>query len=207
MIISYFGNHYVKIQQGDTVLSINPPSKESTRKEKTPRFGASIVLSSLHHPDYFGVDQNIYGDQTPLVIDGPGDYESREILIKGVGTKTTIDKKEYINTTYSIILEGVCIGVLGPLSETLKASERGRLENPEILFVSLRENTLSPQELYKLAISFEPNIIIPVDYTPATLSTFLKEAGNQKPDTVEKLTLKKKDIYEKQGEVILLNQE
>ncbi len=207
MIITYYGNHYLKVSQGDTVLSINPPSKDSKRKEKTPRFGASIVLCSNHHVDYAGLDQNNYGDQVPLVIDGPGDYESKEILIKGIGTKTVIENKEYINTTYSLLVEGVSICVLGPLSETLKASEKGQIGSTEILFVSLREDTLSPQELHKLAVSFEPNIIIPVDYTEKTLSVFLKEAGNTAPETVDKLTLKKKDIYSKQAEIILINQE
>ena len=73
--------------------------------------------------------------------------------------------------------------------------------------MSLREDTLSPQELHKLAVSFEPNIIIPVDYTEKTLAVFLKEAGNTAPETVEKLTLKKKDIYSKQAEIILISPE
>jgi hypothetical protein len=207
MIISYYGNHYIKIQQGDIVMSVNPTSRDSDRKEKIPRFGASIVLSSVNHKDYNGYEQNFYGEQTPLIIDGPGDYESNEILIKGFGTKTILDKKEYINTTYSVLLDGVSLCFLGPLSENLKSTDKGKIESAEILFVSLREDILSPQELYKLAVSFEPNIIIPVDYTEKTLNIFLKEAGNTKPETFEKLTLKKKDIYEKQGEVILIKQE
>lgn len=207
MIISYYGNHYLKISQGDTVLSVNPPSKDSKRKEKTPRFGAAIVLSSNHHPDYSGSEQNSYGDQSPLVIDGPGDYESKEILIKGFGTKTILDKKEYINTTYSVVMEGISMCILGPLGETFKAEQKGQIGSTEILFVSLREDTLTPAELYKLSVSFEPNIIIPVDYTDKTLAVFLKEAGNTKPETVDKLTLKKKDIYARQGEIILITQE
>ncbi len=207
MIITYYGNHYLKISQGDTVLSVNPPSKDSSRKEKIPKFGSSIVICSNHHPDYSGSEQNTYGDQVPLLIDGPGDYESKEVLIKGFATKTTLDKKVYINTTYLIIIEGIHVCVLGPLSDPFKAQEKGQIGSVEILFVSLREDTLSPSELYKLAVSFEANIIIPVDYTEKTLNTFLKEAGNTKPEMIDKLSLKKKDIYSKQGEIILISQE
>lgn len=207
MIITYYGNHYLKISQGDTVLSINPPSKDSKRVDKISRFGSAIVLCSNHHPEYFGPEQNTYGDQIPLLIDGPGDYESKEILIKGFAVQTSIDTKDYFNTIYSVVIEGVSICILGPLSEPLKATDKGRIDSPEILFVSLREATLSPTELYKLAVSFEPNIIIPVDYTEKTLSIFLKEAGETKPETVDKLTLKKKDIYSRQGNIVLINKE
>ncbi len=205
MIISYYGGHYLKISQGDTVLSVNPPSKSS--KQKVPRFGASLVLCSNHYPDYYSTEQNTYGEQVPLIIEGPGDYESKEILIKGIATKTTLDKKEYINTVYSLLMEGVNICILGPLGESLKASDKGRIDSPEILFISLREDTLSPSELYKLAVSFEANIIIPVDYSEKTLTAFLKEAGNMSPEKVDKLTLKKKDIFGKQTEIILINEE
>lgn len=206
MIISYFGNHYIKIQQGDTILSINPVSKDAKGSSKSARFGAQIVLSTTNHPNYNGFDQNAYGDMTPLVINGPGDYESKDIFIKGVGTKTVIDKKEYINTSYSVLLEGITLGILGPLSENLKAGDRDGLDSPEILFVSLREDGLTPAESYKLAISFEPNIIIPVEYTDKTLATFLKEAGNQNPEKVDKLTLKKKDILSKLSDIIVIQE-
>lgn len=186
------------------MLAINPPAKGSMAK--IPRFGAAIVLVSNHHSDYYSTEQNSYGDQVPLVIDGPGDYESKEILIKGIPTRTMLEGKEYINTVYSILLEGVTICILGPLGEMLKASDKGQIESPEILFVSLREGGLTPAELYKLAVSFEANIIIPVDYTQKNLDIFLKEAGNTKPETVDKLTLKKKDIFGKQTEVILITE-
>jgi hypothetical protein len=146
----------------------------------------------------------MYNDNNLLVINGPGDYESKEIFIKGVGTKTTIDKKQYINTSYSILMDGIMMTVLGPLTENLKVSDRDGLGSSEILFVSLREEGLSPAELYKLAISFEPNIIIPTDYTDKTLQAFLGEAGNKNPERVDKLTLKKKDIMSKLSEVVVI---
>lgn len=205
MIISYFGNHYLKIQQGDTILSINPVSKESKENSKPTRFGAQIVISTTNHPSYNGFEQNEYAGVVPLVINGPGDYESKEIFIKGVGTKTVIDSKEYVNTSYSINLEGTTLGVLGPLSETLKAADRDGLDSPEILFVSLREKGLSPGEAYKLALSFEPNIIIPVDYTEDTLKAFLKESGNTSPERVDKLTIKKKDILNRLSDIIVID--
>ena len=52
--------------------------------------------------------------------------------------------------------------------------------------------------------SLEPKMIIPMDYDASSLKAFLKELGEEKADTVEKLTLKKKDLDNKEGEVVVL---
>ena len=56
----------------------------------------------------------------------------------------------------------------------------------------------------KLASSLEPKLIIPMDYDDASLKAFLKEIGEEKADVVDKLTLKRKDLDTKEGEVIVL---
>jgi hypothetical protein len=56
----------------------------------------------------------------------------------------------------------------------------------------------------KLASSLEPKLIIPMDYDDKTLKVFLKEIGEEKAEVVEKLTLKRKDLDNKEGEVLIL---
>ena len=56
----------------------------------------------------------------------------------------------------------------------------------------------------KLTSSLEPKLIIPMDYNESTLKAFLKELGEEKAEVVDKLTLKKKDLDNKEGEVIVL---
>jgi hypothetical protein len=43
-----------------------------------------------------------------------------------------------------------------------------------------------------------------MDYDDASLKAFLKELGEEKAEVVDKLTLKKKDLDTKEGEVIVL---
>ncbi len=43
-----------------------------------------------------------------------------------------------------------------------------------------------------------------MDFDATSLKAFLKEMGQEKAETVEKLTLKRKDLDGKEGEVIVL---
>ena len=52
MIITNQGHYFLKIQQGDTVVAVNPISKDSSKK--STKFGADISISSLNHEDLNG---------------------------------------------------------------------------------------------------------------------------------------------------------
>jgi hypothetical protein len=57
-------------------------------------------------------------------------------------------------------------------------------------------------------VQFSPKLIIPTHYgevgISGALKTFLKEAGEEGVKAVDKLTLKKKDLEGKEGEVVVL---
>ena len=75
----------------------------------------------------------------------------------------------------------------------------------DILFVPIGGNgVLSPADAHKLSLSFSPGLIVPMQYDAATLKQFLKEAGQEGVAPQEKLTVKKKDMEGKEGEVAVL---
>jgi len=83
------------------------------------------------------------------------------------------------------------------------------LDDIDVLFVSTGGNgVLSAVDANKLAVALEPRLVIPMHYAgladTAALKQFLKEAGEEKITPQEKLTLKKKDLEGKEGEVIVL---
>ncbi len=207
MIITYLGGEFVKVQFGDTTLAFNPISKDSTLKPS--RFGADIVFISAHHPDFNGIDQVTHGDKKPFVVSGPGEYEVKEVFIKGLPSETNHGGKQMINTIYTVSLENMNICFLGAINTTeLKNETIEELDEIDILFVPIGgDGVLEPAKAYKLAVSLEPKIIIPIHYdgdSDAHLKTFLKEAGeNPKPEA--KLTLKKKDLDGKEGDVVVLD--
>ncbi len=205
MIITYLGKQFFKIQQGDFTVAVNPISKDSKTGIKPARFGAELVLSTTNHPDYNGVETVTYGDREPVEITGPGDYEVKDMFIRGILTRTTLDTRPYINTVYSMNIEGITVAILGALTKPLEAGEREGIQNPDILFVPVGEPLFPPATAYKVAVSLEPKIIIPMDYDDASLKAFLKEAGVTKVDPLDKLVIKKKDLQDKQGDVIVLS--
>ncbi len=211
MIITYLGGEFVKVQFGDTVLAFNPPSKES--KLKASRFGADVALISLNHADFNGVETVSHGERKPFVVSGPGEYEIKDIAVRGFATETTIDGEKKINTVYTVDLEGMKLCFLGALSSAeLPPELTEELDEVDVLFVPIGgEGVLAASMANKLAVSIEPHLVIPIHFEGLgdknALKQFLKEAGEEKTAPQDKLTLKKKDLEGKEGEVIVLKTE
>lgn len=207
MIITYLGKQFFKIGQGGLTVAFNPISKDSKYSAKISKFGSDIALSTINHPDYNGFDMVSHGDTVPLEINGPGDYEIKDIFIKGIMTETELSGNKYINTIYTLSIDNISLCFLGAVSnEKFNTSLRGEIESPDILFIPVgNNNLLNPSEAYKLAVSLEPKIIIPMDYDDATLKAFLKEAGQENTKAVEKLTIKAKDLIGLEGSIVVLS--
>lgn len=205
MIITYFGKQFFKIGQGEMVLAFNPVSKAS-KSGISAHFGADIALVTTNHPDYNGVEQLTHGDRAPFIISGPGDYEVKEIFIKGVMSNGELEDKKYINTIYSLNVDGIDLVFLGALSDPeLSKEAREAIGEPDIIFVPIGgRGLLDVKQSAKLVSSFEPKMVIPMDYSEVSLKAFLKEMGEEKPEVLEKLTLKRKDLEGKESAVVVL---
>ncbi len=207
MIITYFGKQFFKIQKGAITIAINPINKDSKSGVKVSRFGSDIALSTINHPDYNGFDMVSHGEVFPFEISGPGDYEIKDIFIKGIMSETILDKKKYINTIYSFSLEDISICFLGLASkDQLNPKVLENIDTPDILFISIGdEELMSVSDAHKLAIKLEAKIIIPMDYDEKFLKTFLKEGDQEKVKATDKLTIKKKDIVGRESEIVVLS--
>lgn len=206
MIITKSGTHFIKLQAGDTIVAINPVSKES--KEKGGKFGADMAFVSIDHEDMNGVESVTFGDKKPFAVVGPGEYEIKGVFAKGFassskyGLKGKEEKK--LNTVYFISMDNISFCFLGAISdEKLSQEAMEAVEEIDILFLPVSEGTLSPSSAYKLAVSLEPKMIIPLG-SESEVKAFVKESGAPKGEVLEKLTLKKKDLEGKEGEVVLL---
>ncbi len=205
MVISYFGGECFKITQGELTLAFNLPSKES--KQKSVKFGSDVLFISAHHPDFAGIENASFGEREPFVIEGPGEYEVKDVAVRGFASETTYGGKAGVNTIYSIILEGMNLCFLGALSNPLlPPAAKQELDDIDILFLPVGgAGVLDHAEAYKLAVQLEPKAIIPMHYSPESLKLFLKEAGAEKVEAADKLTLKKKDLDGKEGEILVLS--
>ena len=205
MIITHHGKEFFKLQTGDMVLALNPISKDS--KFKTNGFGANIALVSVNHEDYNGAELVDYAGKTPFVIKGPGEYEISDIMFQGFATKGYDDK---INSIYYFEFDGMKILYLGAMYQPeISIEARQAIGDVDVLFVPIGgKSVLDAAAAHKLAVSFGPKVIIPMDFgsdqEKDALKDFLKESGSEKVAPVDKLTIKSKDIAGKEQEVIVI---
>jgi L-ascorbate metabolism protein UlaG (beta-lactamase superfamily) len=210
MIISYHGAQCFKVSFGDTTLAFDPISRASTLKGA--KFGADIAFISLNHPDMNGHEQATLGDREPVVISGPGEYEISGIFARGIASVSTYGGVERINTIYMLTFEGMKLCFMGAHGQPdLPQEVKSLSDDIDILFLPIGGNgVLTPAEAHKLAVKLEPKIIIPMHFgdigEKGALAEFLKEEGSENTKPLDKLTLKKKDLDGKQGEVIVLSQ-
>lgn len=206
MIITYHGKGHVKLVTGDTTISIAPVSKKSKRRQT--KYGADIALLPIAHEDYNGFENVTLGSKEPFVVKGAGEYEVKNIFINSFSSKVNREKSDFMATSFVFNFDGMRVAYIGQIKDLLPPEHKEIIDEVDVLFVPVGGDdlNLNPYDAYKLAVGLEPYIIIPVDYDEKTLPIFLKESGSEKLSSVEKLTIKKKDILDKKGEVILLEE-
>ncbi|MFM2414864.1 MAG: hypothetical protein RI911_557 [Candidatus Parcubacteria bacterium] len=208
MIISHHGGEFVKISFGDTTIAFNPPSKDSDIKAS--RFGCDIAYVTLNHPDMDGASELGRGDKQPFIISGPGEYEVGGIFSIGIPTKSQYGGEDMINTVYTLQFEGMNIVYAGALSEPKLESEAlEQIDSVDILFVPIGgDGVLDAAGAQKLAVALEAKVVIPIHWSGIgekdSLKRFLKEAGADDVQEIDKYTIKKKDIVTLSGQVVVL---
>ncbi|MDD2753176.1 MAG: MBL fold metallo-hydrolase [Candidatus Portnoybacteria bacterium] len=210
MVITWYGQSCFKIQSGETVLFTDPFAKEIGLTP--PRGQANIVTISHNHFDHNN-SEAINGGS--LVIDEPGEYESKGVDIKGILSfhDDKEGKERGTNTIYIIDMEGMKICHLGDLGQAkLTAEQVEKIDGVDILMIPVGGTyTIDEEMAAEIINQIEPRIVIPMHYKIPGLTSkiegvdaFLKEMGVAKKETVDKLTLKKKDLPEGDMQVITM---
>lgn len=203
MIITSNGHYSIKLQTGDIVIAVNPVSKDSDLK--STKFGADVALVSINHPDFNGASDMAFGEKVPFIINAPGEYEVKNIFIKGFLSKSNYNDGEYFNTIYSVMMDGLHVCFLGAHGEEKVSDEAVEaMTDIDILFVPVSKDTLNPNVAHKIALNLEAKVIVPLGEDDM-VKAFVKEAGSEKPEKMDKYTVKKRDLDGKQGEIVLLS--
>ena len=214
MVITYYGVSCFKVQVGETVFVFAPPSKKSNYK--SPRFQANVVCVSHNHPDHDGYEAiSGKGDgNTPMVINGPGEYETNGVYASGILSFHDNEEgaKHGLNTIYSLEIEGIRLCHLGDFGEkSLRPEVKEKIGEVDILFLPIGgETVLDPQTAAKASSQLVPKLIIPMHYGESArgrnpLNEFVKEFGGEDIKPADKLTIKKRDIAQKEEtELVIL---
>ena len=212
MTISWYGHNGFKItNQGGHLTIITDPFDKSIGLTP-PRGNADIVVVSHGHYDHNNI-KAISG--APFIIDGPGEYEIKGVSIKGlVGFHDQKQGEERgLDTIYLIELDDLRICHLGDLGQPRLTDEQiEEIGEVDILLIPVGGvYTIDARQAVEIAEQLEPSLIIPMHYKIPGLKIgldsadkFLKEMGIGKKPAVEKLTLKKKDLADKEMEVVVM---
>jgi len=177
-----------------------------------PRGQANIVTVSHQHPDHNNYE-SLSGE--PLMVDGPGEYESKGVNIKGIFSyhDNQEGKERGTNTIYVIEIEGIKICHLGDLGQKKLTDEQlEEVNEVDILMIPVGGvYTLDGEGAVDIINQIEPRLVIPMHYKITGLNAkiegaegFLKEMGVGKKEAVDKLTLKKKDLPQEETEVVVM---
>jgi len=204
MILTFHEGGCIRASAGDTTLVFSPVSKQS-KNFKPTNFGADVAFVSVNHPDMNGVEEAGRGEKQPFAILGPGEYEIKGITAAGFASKSDYGGQPHINTVYALSFDDMSILYLGALGDSELPSDVLEMDAPDILITPVGGGgVLNSAEAAKLAVKLEAKIIIPTFYDDKTLKQFLKESGEESIKPVDKLTIKPRDLADKEGDVVVL---
>ncbi len=165
---------------GDIVTYSHPDDNPLPRgKGKTSRDGRTLLPSSL---------------EEAFVLDGPGEYEVKEVLVTGV--RTYRDNVRGVESgkqvSYAIELDGVHTVHLGDIGHLLSEEKLADIGPVDIVCVPLG-GALTPGQAAAVVAQLDPWIVVPMpiaedDACVEALKRFFHEMGAE-PSTQPKLSV------------------
>jgi len=179
---------------------------------KLPKLEADVVLITHDHHDHNNF-KAISGN--PLVINGPGEYETKGVFIQGIpGFHDDVQGKERGGITmYTVEAEEISICHLGDLGQKELTTEQvDSMNGIDVLMIPIGGTyTVSAKEALKIMSQIEPKITIPMHYALpklkiklAGLGDFQKMLGVSSIEPLASLSIKKKDFSEEEAKIIVL---
>lgn len=217
MNIQYYGHSCFKITTKpsgrggeDAVIFLDPFDKSIGLRP--PQGNADMVLVSHDHHDHNNVEV-LKGE--PRIIDIPGEYSVKGVNI--IGITSFHDNKggleRGLNTIFVLESEDLRVCHLGDLGCDLIEKQIETIGDVDVLMVPVGGNyTIDGKKAAEIAKKIEPKIIIPIHFKMAGMTEdiddekkFCNEIGNCPKEKVSKLNLKKKDLEEKNLEVVVMS--
>lgn len=219
MNIQYYGHSCFKITtkpagrgQEDVNIFLDPFNKEIGLRP--PQGQADLVLITHHHYDHDNISA-LKGD--PAVIDIPGEYSVKGLNIIGISSfhDDKEGKERGKNTMYILESEEMRVCHLGDLGGDLTEKQLEEIDGIDILMIPIGgKYTIDYKKAIEIIKKVEPRIAIPMHYRMKGTTIdiedekkFCNEIGNCSREKVSRLNLKKKDLEEKNMEIVLMSAE
>lgn len=219
MQITWYGQSCFKIATGDVSILIAPFERSSGLNP--PKSKADIILlpglAEKEAPEGF-------------VISGPGEYEIKGVMIQAFSFFSAPEKGEpkagsagspQAGMVYTFSAEGISVCHIGEVSKENIVSILDKIGDVDILLVPVggpykegkeEVHILNAEEAVAVSSELEPRIVVPMQYKIPKLAyamegvaAFLKAMGATGAETVDKLSMKKKDLPQEETKVIVIS--
>jgi len=181
---------------GDIVTFSHPDDTPLPRaKGRTTRDGLTHLPSSL---------------EDAFVLDGPGEYEVKHVLLNGV--RTFRDDKRGVergrNVAFVAEVDGVHVVHLGDIGHTLTEEKIGEIGSVDVVCVPIG-GQLSPTKAAELVAQLDPKIVVPMPICEdeATcepiVAKFLHEMGTTAGESQPRLSLTPSGLPDETTTVLL----
>lgn len=207
MQITWYGLSCFKITSGETTVLISPFGK--TTGLNPPRGKADVVLISGEAEDA----------GSGFVISGEGEYEVKGILVNGFSTG--LPAQAGGATVYTLNIDGVSFCHLDNAPKERMDALLEKIGEVDVLMIPVggahREGkkevkTLGADEAVAVVSELEPRIVVPMYFKVPKLAfsvdgpePFLKAMGASRLASVDKLSIKKKDLPQDETKIVLFS--
>ena len=210
MDITWLGHAATRIRTRAAAVVMDPYDKSVGGTMGRP--DAHIITISHRDPMRNGVGSVAPTDGAPMVLDGPGEYEIRGVLIESVRASLRGAEGASPESLRSVIwhfeAEDLRVAHLGGLGTHPDKAQLDLLSDVDIVIVPIGlADTLSPTEAAKAIRALEPTITIPVGYDPAgdgaDLKAFAAALALTPEEPVSRFTIARRSTSEERRLVIL----
>ena len=192
MDIEYKGANCILITTKKTSIVIDPKLSAVGLRDITPK--NAVVIAT--QPDLLAFHDDA------VVVDGPGEYEVRDVSVVGVAAERMIDHDNSLKSTiYKIAFGDLKFAIVGHVAAPLSEEQLEALGVIDVAIVPIGGNgyTLDAHQAVGVVRQIDPKVIIPTHYADKAtkyevpqmdLEPFIKELGAPQHEKVAKWKVK-----------------
>ena len=209
MEIIWYGHSCFRLKSRGAAVVTDPCGRDVGYN--VPRLRAHIVTIGLDQPDY---NNCALVRGSPKVINGPGEYEVKEVFITGVTTyhdgRSGANRGR--NTVFLFDFGGVTVCHLGDLGHVPTQTQVEALSDVDVLLIPVGGlHTIDAAKATEVISLIEPRLVIPMHYKTKvekarlhTVDRFLKAMGLAPVAPQPELKVSKSSLPE-ETQVLLLD--
>jgi len=196
MTISWHGFNYFKVKNTEHMLVLNPYSLDKTTISKIKT--DVVLFSDPSRPEIAKYQEDSF------VMDSPGECEVHDIFVYGHELGGQL--------IYQITMEDIKIVFMGEFGhQEISNGDLDFIKGTDILILPVGGGDFcTAKEANKIISQLEPRIVIPSCHQAGggklkldSVDVFVKEFG-VKPEEMDKLKIKKKDLPQEEVKLIVL---